>query len=237
MKLSIVVPAYNEEENIVDVINEIEETVDTDCELVIINDHSTDSTSSLVKGLQKKYKNISLYDNQESRGFANAVKAGLEKAAGDYVVPVMGDLCDDLETIKKMVEKLDQGYDVVCGCRYMTGGGRLGGSGLKAFLSRYGGITLHFLLGIPTHDIANAFKMYRKKILKDIIIESQGFEISMEIPLKAYYNGAKVTEVATVWRERTKGSSSFKVFRLLPRYLGLYLWAIAKRLLTRLPKP
>ena len=86
------------------------------------------------------------------------------------------------------------------------------------------------MLGIPTHDIANAFKMYRKSVLDSIHIEGKGFEISMELLLKAYYSGFKITEVPTVWRERKKGKSSFKMFKLFPKYLRLYLWGIEKQI-------
>jgi len=83
---------------------------------------------------------------------------------------------------------------------------------------------------VPTNDIANAFKMYKKEVISSIDIQAKGFEISMEIPLKAYYLGFKITEVPTVWKERTKGKSSFKIFKLLPAYLKLYVWAIFRRL-------
>ena len=112
----------------------------------------------------------------------------------------------------------------------MPGGQHLGGSKIKALLSRWGDVSLKHLLNLPMHDISNAFKMYRKKVIDSIEIESQWFEISMEIPLKAYYAGFRVTEVPTVWRERTQGVSSFKVFSLLPRYIRLYAWAIGKSL-------
>lgn len=86
------------------------------------------------------------------------------------------------------------------------------------------------MLGIPTHDIANAFKMYRKKAIDSIDIQTKGFEVSMEIPLKVYFLGFKITEVPTIWRERTKGKSNFKILKLLPDYIKLYIWAVYKRL-------
>ena len=132
---------------------------------------------------------------------------------------------------EKMFKKINEGCDVVCGARYIKGGARIGGSKIKGFFSCFVGWSLHYLLGIPVHDIANAFKMYRKNVLDSIDIKSKGFEISMEIPLKAYYSGFKITEVPTVWRERTKGKSNFSMFRLLPSYLKLYIWAIFMRLI------
>ncbi len=170
-----------------------------------------------------------MIENNLDKGFANAIQSGLKSIKTDVVIPVMGDLCDDLASIKLMLKKIEEGYDIVCGSRYSKGGERLGGLRFKGFLSSSAGRSLHFLLGIPTNDIANAFKMYRKKVIDSIKIEARGFDISMEIPIKAHYMGFKITEVPTVWRERTKGKSTFKIFKLLPSYLKLYIWAIFKR--------
>jgi len=230
MRLSIVVPAHNEQDNIIETIDKIEAAVNAEHELIVIDDHSTDSTAELVRRKAGEYTNVRLVENKRDKGFANALKTGFENACAQAVVPVMGDLCDELSTVRRMLDKIDQGYDVVSGSRYMKGGSRLGGSKLKAALSCWGGRTLHYLLGIPTHDIANAFKMYRKDVLNKIVISSKGFEISMEVPLKAYFSGCKITEVPTVWHERTKGKSNFKIFKLLPDYLKLYVWAVYMRL-------
>lgn len=230
MKLSVVVPAHNEADNIVDLIEKIEASLALDHELVIVDDHSVDATPALVKGLAAKFPHLRLVQNSAEKGFANAVKAGFAASRGTVVVPVMGDLCDDLSCLAAMYAKIDEGYDVVCGSRYMAGGRRIGGSRLKAFLSSVAGRSLYYLLGIPTHDLPNAFKMYRREVLERMELNAKGFDISMEIPLKAFFRGYRITEVPTVWRERTRGKSSFKIFQLLPSYLKLYLWALARRL-------
>lgn len=230
MMLSIIIPAHNEEENIIEVINKIKIILDIPYELVVVNDHSTDATCELVGKLSKQHSNIKLVENKLDKGFANALKTGFQSTKTEVVIPVMGDLCDDLPTIKRMLDKINEGYDVVCGARYIKGGSRIGGSKIKGFFSCFVGWSLHFLLGVPTHDIANAFKMYRRNIMDSIDIQAKGFEISMEIPLKAYYLGFKITEVATIWKERTKGKSSFKMFKLLPSYLKLYIWALSTKL-------
>jgi glycosyltransferase involved in cell wall biosynthesis len=228
MKLSVVVPAHNEQDNIKEVIDRIERSLDIEHELIIVNDHSTDATAEIVDKLSRKYNNLRLVENKLKQGFANAIKTGLGNVTTELSIPVMGDLCDDLLTIKKMLQKINEGYDIVCGCRYIKGGARLGGSRLKGFFSYFVGWSLCYLLGFPTRDIANAFKMYRKTVIENIDIKSKGFEVSMEIPLKAYYLGFKITEVPTVWRERTKGKSSFRMMKLFPSYLKLYIWAIFK---------
>ena len=230
MKISIIVPAHNEQENISETIRKIEDCPGIEHELIVVNDHSSDATPGIVSDLIARYPNLRLVHNTAEAGFANAVRAGLAQIKTGAVVTVMADLCDDLNTLKDMLEKIQSGYDVVGGCRYIKGGARLGGSRLKGFLSSLGGRTINFLVGIPTHDIANAFKMYRKEVIDSIDIKSKAFEISMEMPLKAYYAGFKITEVPTVWRERTRGKSNFKILKLLPSYLKLYVWAIYKRL-------
>jgi len=231
MKISIIVPAHNEQDNIIEVINKIEEVIGLEHELIVVDDHSEDNTAQLVKNLTQKYPQLRLVENSADKGFANAVKTGFSAAQSEIVVAVMGDLCDDLSTIRQMLKKIDQGFDVVSGSRYIKDGARIGGSRLKGFLSSSAGWSLYYFLGVPTHDIANAFKMYRKKVIDSIKIESKGFEISMEIPLKAYYLGFKITEVPTVWQERKKGKSNFKMFQLIPVYAKLYIWAIFKRIM------
>lgn len=231
MKLSIVIPAHNEEENIGQIIEQIESRIKFPFELIVINDHSMDRTAEIVTGMAKKFNNIILIENKLAPGFVNAVKTGFASVKTEVVVPVMGDLCDDLVTIPLMLEKIKEGFDVVCGSRYIKGGGRFGGSKLKGFFSFFVGRTIPILTGIPTRDIANAFKMYRKEVIDNIDIESTGFEISMELALKAYFQGFKITEVSTVWHERNKGKSNFKMFNLTPNYLKWYLWTVKARLL------
>jgi len=232
VKLSIAIPAYNEEENIGQVIEQIENMVKLPFDLIVVNDHSADKTAEIVTGLTKKFNNIILIENKLTPGFANAIKTGLLSAKTEVVVPVMGDLCDDLETIPVMFKKIEDGFDVVCGSRYIKGGSRIGGSKVKGFFSFLVGLTMSIFTGIPTRDVANAFKMYRKRVVDNISIESTGFEISMEMALKAYFKGFKVTEVPTVWREREKGKSSFKMFNLTPNYSRWYLWALGRKLLA-----
>ena len=179
MKLSVIVPAYNEEENIGSLIDKVERSLKTDFELVIVNDHSSDNTAKIVINKLNDFKNINLVENNLKPGFANALRTGFLNSKGDIIIPLMADLCDDLGTIEKMYKKINQGYDIVCGSRYILGGARKGGSRLKSFLSSMGGRSLNLLLGVPTHDIANAFKMYRKEVINAIDIKAKGFEISM----------------------------------------------------------
>lgn len=230
MILSIIIPAHNEEENIEQIIKKVEDSLDIPFELIIVNDHCVDKTKEIVARASSNFSNIKLVDNMLEKGFANAVKAGFKSSSGQVIIPVMADSCDDLSTIKVMLGKINQGFDVVCGSRYTPGGSRIGGSTVKGFLSCYAGKSLRCLLGFPTCDITNAFKMYKREVLEAIDIRARGFEISMELPLKAHFARFKITEVPTLWKERTKGKSSFKILKLLPAYIKLYLWAVKKRI-------
>jgi glycosyltransferase involved in cell wall biosynthesis len=229
VKLSIIIPAHNEEENIAQVIEQVEDKIKFLFDLIVVNDHSRDRTAEILSGLAGKFENITLVENKLEPGFANAVMTGLTSAKTEVVVPVMGDLCDDLDTVPVMFEKINSGYDVVCGSRYIKGGARIGGSKIKAFFSFFVGRTMAMFTGIPTRDVANAFKMYRKEVVDSINIESRGFEMSMEMALKAYFKGFKVTEVPTVWRERQKGKSTFNMVGLAPDYFRWYWWALNRR--------
>lgn len=229
-ELTIIIPARNEKLSIAETIKKLVEQVKADYEILVVNDHSSDSTKEVVLRLAEQNKNIKVIDNESQPSFVNALSCGIKYIKTPFFVPVMADLCDEPQTINVMYEKIKDGYDIVVGSRYIAGGKRAGGSNLKAFFSRFMGRSLYFLIGIPTQDIPNAFKMYRRDILKDISIESRGFEVSAEIPLKAYFKGARITEVPTVWRERQAGASHFKMLKTGPGYFRLYLWAIFKRL-------
>jgi hypothetical protein len=116
----------------------------------------------------------------------------------------------------------------------MKGGLQIGGPKLKGFLSRMAGLSLNLLTGLPSHDATNAFRAYRRSVLQSIPIESRGgFEYSLELTVKAYVGGWKITEVPCIWRDRTAGVSRFKLVKWLPHYLRWYLYAIGRSTFSR----
>jgi hypothetical protein len=153
----------------------------------------------------------------------------MEEARSEFIIVTMADLSDPPEVMNAMLTKAKEGADIVCGSRYMRGGKQIGGPFLKGLFSRIAGISLHWLTCIPTHDISNSFKMYRKSMLDTITIDSKGgFEIGMEITVKAYIAGYKIAEVPTTWIDRTDGESNFKLWAWLPNYLHWY-WLCVRR--------
>ena len=229
MKLSIVMPVYNEGTVIARTITKLEPSVKLKHELIIVYDMDSDTTIQPVKTLQRKYKNIKLLKNKFGKGALNALKTGLDAAKGEAVCVMMADLTDDPKVVNEMMNKFDQGFDIIAASRYMKGGHQKGGPILKQLLSRGAGLSLHYLAGLPTHDATNSFKIYSKEFLKKTKIESDGgFELGIELTVKGYFNGYKVTEVPTTWTYLNK-ESRFYLKKWLPKYLKWYFLAIKKR--------
>lgn len=151
----------------------------------------------------------------------------MEYAKSKYVIVTMADLSDPPEVINAMIEQAEKEQsDIVCASRYMRGGKQIGGSFIKGMMSRCAGLSLHYLAGLPTHDPTNSFKLYRKEFLQKVTIESTGgFELGIELVVKAWKNGAKVTETPTTWQDRVGGKSNFQLRKWLPHYLHWYFAA------------
>ena len=225
--LSIVVPVRNEAENVPPLFASLAEAVHVPCELLIVYDVDDDPTVPAAReaadGLPFPLR---LVKNDLGRGPANALRAGFAAARGDAVVVVMADLSDEVTLIDRMVARLDAGDDLVCASRYAPGGQQIGGPLLKRALSRCAGLTLH-VAGLPVHDATNSFRLYRTSLLRSLTIESrQGFEISLEITVKAWRDGWRVGEVPARWSDRVAGKSKFRLWRWLPRYLQWYVYAL-----------
>src|SRR3989344_1021184 len=229
MRLSIVMPVYNEGEVIKKTIHGVETKVKIPHELLIIYDMNEDTTIEPVQKLQKKFPKAKLVKNIYGKGALNALKTGLKKAKGKAVCVMMADLTDDPVILNQMYREYDQGFDVVAASRYMKGGRQIGGPLIKRILTQTAGLSLHYLVGLPTHDATNSFRLYSKKFLKSVKIESDGgFELATELTVKAHFNGYKVTEVPTTWTYLDK-ESRFYLRKWLPKYLKWYLLAINKK--------
>ena len=229
--LSIVVPVYNEGENVVPTLRGIIERSRTrPLEVLVVHDFDEDTTVPVVKRLQTEIPELQLHRNTIGRGVLNAIKSGLGAARAPFVLVTMGDGSDDAGDIDPMYELCLAGADVVAGSRYMRGGRQIGGPLLKRTMSRTAGLSLHWLAGIPVHDATSNFRMYSRRLLDKVTIESSGgFELGIELTVKAHLLGMRVAEVPTTWRDRTAGQSRFRLWQWLPRYLRWYWRGIAGR--------
>jgi dolichol-phosphate mannosyltransferase len=229
--LSVVIPVYNEGENVAPTLRGvIEKTHVRPLELLVVHDFDEDTTVPVVKRMQSEFPELRLHRNTLGRGVLNAMKSGLRAAKAPYVLITMGDGSDDPSDIDPMYQLAQAGADVVAGSRYMRGGHQLGGPLLKRTMSRAAGLSLHWVGGVPTHDATSNFRLYSKRLLNQVSIESRGgFELGLELTVKAYRLGLRVAEVPTTWRDRTAGQSRFKLWQWLPRYLHWYWRGIAGR--------
>lgn len=223
--ISIVVPAYNEEaslkpltEDLIKVMNESA----LDWELILVDDNSTDDTGRIADAYSEKYKNIIVIHRKSNiRGMGAALKEGTFNARGDVVVWVMGDRSDKISVIPKLVEKLEEGFDMALASRYMKGGSRGDLDVHKAMYGRLYSLLCRFYYGMPFHDITNAFRAFRKSILGRINIASDDFAISPELSIKAFLGGYGICEAPTEYYSRREGVTKFKVFMMGLRYLSL----------------
>jgi glycosyltransferase involved in cell wall biosynthesis len=230
--LSIVVPVYREGEAARPVLAALATRAPTPHEILVVHDEPDDPTLPVVESLRAAHPQIRAVHNRLGRGPALALRAGFAAARGEAVLVTMADASDDPDDFAPMLARLADGYDLVAASRYMRGGRQLGGPPLKGFMSRIAGRSLHRLIGLPTADPTSAFKLYRKTMLDHLALESdQGFELALEITVKAFLAGYRIAEVPTTWRDREQGQSNFKLLRWLPRYLRWYGLALRKGLL------
>lgn len=233
LRLSVIVPVYREGDAARETIAALAERAPQPHEILVVHDEVDDPTVPVVEDLRRTYPQIRAVHNQLGRGPALALRAGFAAARGEAVLVTMADASDDLDDIARMLEKIEHGgYDLVAGSRYMRGGRQLGGPALKTFLSRNAGRSLHLLAGLPTSDPTSAFKMYRRSLLERLDLQSaQGFEISLEITVKAFLAGGRIGEVPTTWRDREQGQSNFRLMKWLPHYLRWYRLALTRGIL------
>jgi dolichol-phosphate mannosyltransferase len=225
---AIVIPVYNEGQIISETIRQILQKVQGSYTAYFIYDMPEDTSLPHIRMFNDP--RLVTMKNKYGRGVLNAIRTGMEETKEPNIVVFMADMSEDPSYINDMIAKAEDGFDVVCGSRYMKGGAQIGAPRFKSFLSRMAGLSLHFLTGIPTHDISDSFKLYSRKVLNDVKLESVGgFEIGMEIVVKAYLKGYKVTEIPVVWRDRAAGKSNFKLFQWLPRYLHWYFYLLTNK--------
>jgi len=240
VELSVVLPVFNEGEHVEPVLRALSAGIGTPHELVVVYDFDGDTTVPVVARLAAEIPNLRSLRNDLGRGVLNAMRAGIAGTTAPYVLISMADGSDEPHVVDPMVELARDGADVVSASRYMKGGHQVGGPLAKRLLSRAAGLSLHQLAGEPTHDPTNNFKLYRRTFLAETPIESAaGFELALELTVKATLAGRRVAEVPTTWRDRTAGQSNFKLRQWLPHYLHWYRVAFegrVRRILARRPR-
>ena len=233
---SIIIPAFNERENISKVLKQFNSITSVKLEILVVVDSEGDNTKESVDALIEPAHLVKCLVQDVSPGPAGALKFGIASAVGEYIIVMMADGSDDVQDVVKMIEFLQLGAAIVCASRYMKGGKQIGGGVVKSSLSKFAGQLLFSFAKCGTHDATNSFKGYSRGFIKSVEIEStKGFELGIELVSKATRRREKVVEFPTTWVDRDFGSSNFKLVEWFGAYLQWFLYAFGPRISPNKP--
>ncbi len=226
VKLSVVIPAYNEGENLLLLIPKIKNvlsSIDENYEILVIDNHSKDDTEKNVR----KYKadNVKLIQ-QQSRGFGGAIKTGFKYAQGEYVLTMDADFSHNPDFIKTLWKNKEKA-DVIIASRYVKGGS-MEISLFRKFLSKMLNNTFSFLLSVPVKDASSNFRLYKREAIENLKVTGENFDVLPEIIIRAYSKGYKVLECPFHYNPRTKGDSKLRLLKFGITYLKTFmkLWKL-----------
>jgi dolichol-phosphate mannosyltransferase len=236
-RLDIIIPVYNEGANIVPTLASIVQAVKTPNRVLICYDHEDDDTLPAIKDNREALGELTIEFVRNRRvGAHGAVLTGFAASTAPYLLVFPADDDYNAGMLDALVAKAQTGCDVVCASRFMAGGAMTGCPWLKAVLVRAANFTLYHLARLPTHDASNGFRLFSRRAISQIEIEStRGFCYSIELLVKCHRLGWRIGEVPAQWFQRAHGSSRFQVIKWLPDYLRWYRYAFATTFLARRP--
>ena len=238
MKLSIVIPAYNEGESIAETIKELElalEQVKIDHEIFVVDDNSKDNTVDVLTELCKQYPSLKFETNTGPNGFGYAVRYGLEKYTGNCVAVMMADLSDSpYDLIRFYTTMLEGNYDCVFGSRFIKGGKTIEYPFIKKIINRIANFIIRFVMRIKYNDTTNAFKLYKRHTIDGIKpFLSPHFNLTVELPLKAIIRGYSYAVVPNSWTNRKHGESKLKIREMGSRYFFILMYCFIEKYFSR----
>jgi dolichol-phosphate mannosyltransferase len=233
-KLSIVIPAYNEEKNIGKCINELQATLREKYaipyEIIVVNDNSTDLTERTVRAEIAADPAVRLVNRTPPGGFGRAIRSGMEAVTGDIVVVYMADLSDSPEDVIAYYSKIREGYDCVFGSRFIKGSEVHDYPKLKLVINRIVNRSIQFMFWTRFNDLTNAFKAYRTPVIRDCgPYRACHFNLTLEMSLGALIRDYNVAQIPIRWYGRTWGSTNLKLGEMGRRYLSTLLMMFFQR--------
>ena len=235
MDLSVIIPAYNEEQNLPRTIDGILATLRRErisCEIVIVNDNSRDRTRQLIVDRMGADPELVVVDNPPPGGFGRAIRTGLHAFRGDAVAIMMADHSDDPEDLVRYFRKLGEGYDCVFGSRFREASTVTSYPPLKLAVNRAVNTLLRLLFMVPWNDLTNAFKVYRRSAIEGLgPLQASHFNITIELSLSCVIRGYRIAEIPINWYGRTWGVSNLKLSEMGRRYLATLIKIWFERLL------
>lgn len=238
MKLSVVIPAYNEEGSITETLQTLYDKLvseNIDHEIFVTNDNSKDSTAEILAQLQTTIPTLKFETNKGPNGFGYAVRYGLERFSGDCVAVMMADLSDSPDDLVRFYRTMQEGnWDCVFGNRWTKGGEVYDYPKTKKMINRVANFVVSICIGVKYTDCTNAFKLYKRETmlgLKPFL--SPHFNLTLELPLKAIVRGYSYTIVPNSWRNRKAGESKLKIREMGSRYFFILMYCIIEKFFSR----
>ena len=235
MKLSVLIPARNEEGCIAGTISELyerlrEEAIDH--EILVVNDSSTDSTADVLERLRASVPSLRVIVNAPPSGYGLAVRRGLQEYVGDAVAIYMADASDTPEDLVRFFRVLEEtGTDCVFGSRFMAGSRVVDYPLAKLVLNRAANTAIRILFRLDYNDVTNAFKMFRRATIDGLgPLVAEHFNLTVELPLKAIVRGYRFEVVPNAWINRKSGISKLKIHEMGSRYLSVVARCYAERM-------
>lgn len=238
MKLSIVIPAYNEQESLPETLRSLYAKLQGDAiphEIVVTNDNSKDNTLNVLESLSAEIPTLVYYTNPGPNGFGYAVRYGLERFKGDCVAIMMADMSDSPDDLVAFYRKMVEGnYDCVFGSRFIRGGQVIDYPRHKFFLNRLVNNGVRMVFRIPYNDFTNAFKLYKKETIKGVSpLLSPHFNLTLELSLKAVVRGYNFAVLPNSWTNRKYGKSNLKIKEMGSRYFFIFLYCLIEKFFSR----
>lgn len=213
MKISVVIPVYNEEDNVGELYDRLVAVVKDSVEFIFVDDGSSDKTFDRLKELCAKDKRVRVIRFRRNFGQTAALSAGIDHARGEIIVPMDGDLQNDPNDIPRLLAKLDEGYDVVSGWRKDRQD-----NFRRRLPSTIANRIISWISGVHLHDYGCSLKAYRKDVLENVRLYG---EMHRFVPIYASWQGARVTEMAVTHHARTRGKSKYGLERTIKVVLDM----------------
>lgn len=213
MKISVVIPMYNEEENVNKTLDEVDNVLGnfSDFEIIVVDDGSTDNTYQLTNEYLSHNPKIHLLKHPVNMGMGRALRTGFEKAEGDVIVTIDADLSYDPAYIPKLVGEIDELTDIVIGSQYMDGGKTENIPPLRLFISKTANKIVGYAMSDNISTVTGVLRAYKKEVIDSVELESNGTEINPEIISKAKAVGFNIKEVPVTLKGRELGKSKVRI--------------------------
>jgi dolichol-phosphate mannosyltransferase len=237
MKLSVVIPAHNEEKVVGETVEGIVTALSAEGiehEVIVVDDSSTDGTAAVVEGIAARHPQVRCLPSPFRNGFGFAVRAGLDAFEGDAVAIVMADGSDSPEDLVAYQRLLEEGYECAFGSRFLRGSRVVDYPRYKLVLNRIVNLGIRVLFRHGYNDTTNAFKAYRREVIENLRpFLSNHFNLTVELPLKAVVRGYSYGIVPISWTNRKAGVSKLHLNEMGSRYLFIVLYVFLEHHLSR----